>query len=44
METKMIQNKTEKETTPTTLTTEKQPAPNERPLARRRSRRRLPAW
>lgn len=43
MENKMIQNKTEKETTPTTLTTEK-PAPSERPLVRRRSRRRLPAW
>jgi hypothetical protein len=45
METKMIQNKTEKETTPTTLITEKQqPATSERPPVRRRSRRRLPAW
>lgn len=43
METKMIQNKTEKETTPTTVTPEK-PATTERPLNRRRSRRRLPAW
>jgi hypothetical protein len=43
MDTKGILNKTEKETTPTTLTTEK-PTPSERPLVRRRSRRRLPAW
>lgn len=43
METKMILNKTEKETTTTTLATEK-PAVSERPMIRRRNRRRLPAW
>lgn len=43
METKMIQNKTEKETTPTTPTIEK-PASTDRPLNRGRRRRRLPAW
>ncbi|WP_413288482.1 hypothetical protein [Bdellovibrio sp. HCB337] len=42
METKMIQNKTEKETVPATTTIEK-PANAERPN-RRRTRRRLPAW
>lgn len=42
METKMIQNKTEKESPPATPTPEK-PTTTERPN-RRRSRRRLPAW
>lgn len=42
MENKMILNKTEKETTPTTQTPDKTTS-TERPN-RRRSRRRLPAW
>lgn len=43
METKTVLNKTEKEATATPLTTEK-PKPSERPLVRRRNRRRLPSW
>ncbi len=43
METKPIQNITEKETPPPMLTTEK-PTPSDRPSNRRRNRRRLPAW
>jgi len=44
MEKKMIQNKTEKETQPTTQTTEKPAATSETPTFRRRNRRRLAAW
>jgi hypothetical protein len=44
MEPKMILNKTEKEAPATTLTTEKPTPSPERPLVRRRNRRRLPAW
>jgi hypothetical protein len=43
METKTILNKTEKEP-PTTPMTNEKPAPSNRPMVRRRSRRRLPSW